>query len=333
MLAFMGFKDWPIPEFAAHLIFELYERDGRWEVEFMYNPHPRYYTFESDALAMESSPQHGQDMSVSKPILSRRLSTCTPLDHTTTDGNTLGDFLSGSMKKTIYPIRLPRAESPCEVPPVVSWDAREFGKMAFEEFEQILLDERHCFHSDQEWDYAERAHLEGTQLKAKQKSAGPERVKRFPSSITRERVSSDPPSLLIRSSYLRNSSSGIFHFVPDKDDSSTSSESTEHPGSAVDPGSVVDPDDTVGVDSAVDIDSAVDADSRSVTDDSTVDVDSIVDHDLDSVVAYNDVYECRKSSAFQKRLATWLHCFCFCGDAMPRQNTTKNHGHFLTQNI
>jgi len=304
----------------------------------MYNPHPRYYTFESDALAMESSPHNGQDTYVSKPIRSRRLSLCEPLYRTatggTTCGTTLGDFLSGSMKTTIYPIRLPRANSPCGVPPVVSWDSREVGKMAFEDFEETLLDERHCFRSEQEWDDVERAHLQGEQLKAKRKSAGPERVKRFLNGITRrrQRINSDPSKLLLRNSYLRNSSSGIFHFEPDEDDSkrrgSLGSQSTVHPSSAA--GSAVDPDDTVGADGAVDIDSAVDADRSSVTDVSENSVDVDRDLNLDSSVACNDVDECRKSSSLQRRLATWVHGFCCCWDTMPRQNSTKNHQHSLS---
>jgi len=42
MLSHMGFRDWPLASFAAHLVFELHRIDGRFYVKFIYNPTPAH---------------------------------------------------------------------------------------------------------------------------------------------------------------------------------------------------------------------------------------------------------------------------------------------------
>jgi len=163
MMAFMGFKDWPIPEFAAHLIFELYERDGQWEVEFIYNPDPLCYTFEGDPLGMDLSPRHGQDRSTPRPIFSRHVTVFEPVGCTAMDTSTFNpspaDFTLGSKKRILQPVCLPKTKSSDEAPPITSWKSRRHGAMTLKDFEQILLDERHCFMNDQEWNDAHKTHL------------------------------------------------------------------------------------------------------------------------------------------------------------------------------
>eukprot|EP00730_Choanoeca_flexa_P002604 TRINITY_DN11109_c0_g2_i4.p1 TRINITY_DN11109_c0_g2~~TRINITY_DN11109_c0_g2_i4.p1 ORF type:complete len:941 (+),score=202.94 TRINITY_DN11109_c0_g2_i4:266-2824(+) len=49
MLAHLGYKDFPIPSFAAHLCFELHEPiPGRYRVRVLYNPEPLHYGFPDD---------------------------------------------------------------------------------------------------------------------------------------------------------------------------------------------------------------------------------------------------------------------------------------------
>jgi hypothetical protein len=48
LLAHLGFKNFPIPRFAAHVVFELHEVDGIYFVKSLYNPDPEYYGFLSD---------------------------------------------------------------------------------------------------------------------------------------------------------------------------------------------------------------------------------------------------------------------------------------------
>merc|ERR550537_330923 len=162
MLAFMGFKDWPIPEFAAHLLFELHERDDEWEVQFVYNPDPLSYTFEGDPLGLNLSPRHGQDKSTSTPLFSRHISSFEPVGCTEVDMSTFSpspsDFTSGSKKRILKPVCLPKTKLSDEAPPIMSWKSREHGNMTLEEFEQILLDERRCFRNDQEWNDAHKTH-------------------------------------------------------------------------------------------------------------------------------------------------------------------------------
>eukprot|EP00038_Savillea_parva_P028956 m.68019 g.68019 ORF g.68019 m.68019 type:complete len:1158 (+) comp8484_c0_seq1:350-3823(+) len=46
LLAHLGFRNFPLPSFAAHLVFELHEIDGEHFVKVLYNPDPHKYTFD-----------------------------------------------------------------------------------------------------------------------------------------------------------------------------------------------------------------------------------------------------------------------------------------------
>jgi len=49
LLAHLGFREFPLPQFAAHLVFELHEVDSAYVVKVLYNSDPRKYGFDSDA--------------------------------------------------------------------------------------------------------------------------------------------------------------------------------------------------------------------------------------------------------------------------------------------
>jgi len=40
VLSHLGFRDWPIPKFASHLIFELHQVEGKFVVRLCFNPNP-----------------------------------------------------------------------------------------------------------------------------------------------------------------------------------------------------------------------------------------------------------------------------------------------------
>eukprot|EP00041_Stephanoeca_diplocostata_P030303 m.914820 g.914820 ORF g.914820 m.914820 type:complete len:1562 (-) comp23731_c0_seq1:248-4933(-) len=48
ILAHLGFKNFPIPMFAAHLVFELHQVDGEYRVKLLYNPDPEFHGFDTE---------------------------------------------------------------------------------------------------------------------------------------------------------------------------------------------------------------------------------------------------------------------------------------------
>ena len=53
LLAHLGFKNYPIPKFAAHVVFELHEIDGMPRVKVLYNPDPEFNGFSSEKYCTE----------------------------------------------------------------------------------------------------------------------------------------------------------------------------------------------------------------------------------------------------------------------------------------
>ena len=53
LLAHLGFTNFPIPRFAAHVIFELHEVAGEFFVKALYNPDPDFYGFSCDEHVFE----------------------------------------------------------------------------------------------------------------------------------------------------------------------------------------------------------------------------------------------------------------------------------------
>ena len=53
LLAHLGFKNYPIPKFAAHVVFELHEIDGVPRVKVLYNPDPEFNGFSSEKFCTE----------------------------------------------------------------------------------------------------------------------------------------------------------------------------------------------------------------------------------------------------------------------------------------
>eukprot|EP00051_Salpingoeca_urceolata_P014218 m.180590 g.180590 ORF g.180590 m.180590 type:complete len:450 (+) comp18017_c0_seq4:1465-2814(+) len=58
MMAHLGFRDFPVPSFAAHLAFELHEvEEDTFVVRIMYNPAPEFFTSEDDEAGLEGGLQ------------------------------------------------------------------------------------------------------------------------------------------------------------------------------------------------------------------------------------------------------------------------------------
>ena len=49
LLAHLGFKRFPLPRFASHLVFELHEANGGFFVKTLYNPDPEFYGFDEES--------------------------------------------------------------------------------------------------------------------------------------------------------------------------------------------------------------------------------------------------------------------------------------------
>lgn len=127
MLAHLGFYNFPVPEFAAFLAFELHETEkGDWYVRFTYNPDPKRYTFPEVVLQglpanhfADSAFAHEEDTVERKPLR--------------------------------Y-VRLPVQKTPSGSAPVSSFDAAEEGDMSFSEFEEVLMGQRGSVPNQEAWD-------------------------------------------------------------------------------------------------------------------------------------------------------------------------------------
>eukprot|EP00040_Diaphanoeca_grandis_P033602 m.206114 g.206114 ORF g.206114 m.206114 type:complete len:1264 (-) comp32940_c0_seq3:95-3886(-) len=53
MLAHLGFKNYPIPKFAAHIVFELHEIDGVFKVKVLYNNDPEFNGFAEEEMVQK----------------------------------------------------------------------------------------------------------------------------------------------------------------------------------------------------------------------------------------------------------------------------------------
>lgn len=66
LLAQLGFRNFPVPSFAAHIIFELHQEENGYFVKILYNEDPQFSGFASEDLCLDGT-MHACDYFIMPP--------------------------------------------------------------------------------------------------------------------------------------------------------------------------------------------------------------------------------------------------------------------------